>query len=274
MHYLCLESCLKINRPDRVYFYFHHEPYGEHWNRIRNQITPVRVEPRREIATYRYPVRGMDKYRYAHLSDFVRLEQLLETGGVYADIDTIFVKPIPPELFDREFVLGEEVDVYCARSRQMKPSLCNAFIMAAPGAAFGRIWLDEMGRRFDGSWSAHSCLLARELSIQHPNLLHVEPSRTFYKHMWTREGLRTLLEDCDRDFDGVVSMHLWSHLWWSKWRTDYSPVHGGVLTARHLRDVDTTYSIAARPFLPEETRRAPLSGVSRLFDLVGSIGRR
>jgi hypothetical protein len=257
-----------------VYFYFHHEPYGEHWNRIRNQITPVRIDPPREIAMYRYQVRGMDAYRYAHLSDFVRLEQLLAAGGVYADIDTIFDNPIPSELFDREFVLGEEVDVYCARSRQMKPSLCNAFIMSAPAAPFGRIWLNEMGQRFDGSWSAHSCLLARELSVRYPDLIHVEPARTFYKHMWTREGLRTLLEDCDRDFEGVVSMHLWSHLWWNKRRTDFSPVHAGVLTSRHIRDVDTTYSIAARPFLPDESRRAPAGGVSRVFASLVSIGRR
>ena len=28
----------------------------------------------------------------------------------------------------------------------------------------------------------------------------------------TVEGLHTLLEGCDPDYDGAVSMHLWSHL--------------------------------------------------------------
>lgn len=70
-----------------------------------------------------------------------------------------------------------------------------------------------MPAHFDGSWSHHSTLLPFQLAQEHPHLVHVEPPRSFYKHMWTREGLRTLREGRDADYDGVVGMHLWSHLW-------------------------------------------------------------
>ena len=64
-----------------------------------------------------------------------------------------------------------------------------------------------------------------------------------------------LMEGLDTDFDGVISMHLWSHLWWDKRRRDFSRVHAGMLTEDYLRTVDTTYSIAARRFLPAPGHR-------------------
>ena len=34
-YYLCLASCLEVNRPDRVILYYHFEPYGRYWELIR-----------------------------------------------------------------------------------------------------------------------------------------------------------------------------------------------------------------------------------------------
>ena len=107
-----------------------------------------------------------------------------------------------------------------------------------------------MEKEFDGSWSNHSTLLPQRLSEKYPDLIHTEPSRTFYKHMWTPEGFHTLFRECDTDTTGVVSMHLWSHLWWSKKRNDFSDFNGEMLTEEYIRKVDTTYNMIARKFLP------------------------
>ena len=48
-----------------------------------------------------------ERYRYAHHADFVRLAALIEYGGVYADIDALFLRPFPDELFSEPFVIGE-----------------------------------------------------------------------------------------------------------------------------------------------------------------------
>lgn len=88
---------------------------------------------------------------------------MLDRGGVYADIDTIFVNPFPERLWEQPFVLGWEGDVVPATGEAPRPSLCNALIMAEPGAAFGRLWLEEMRAAFDGSWSAHSTPLPERL---------------------------------------------------------------------------------------------------------------
>ncbi|GJG85311.1 hypothetical protein tb265_04920 [Gemmatimonadetes bacterium T265] len=248
--YLCLESCWRVNRPDEILVYYHHEPYGRYWELAKRRVTPVRVPLGGVVEGFRYRDPAVAAFRYAHHADFVRLERLLAHGGIYADIDTIFVRPFPAHLREQRFVLGRERDVAPAGVDRPQRSLCNAVIMAEPNAEFGRRWLEAMPRAFDGSWSNHSTLLPQRLSEEHPELIHVEPPRTFYKHEWTRAGIRTLLQELDDDTEGVVSMHLWSHLWWSRHRRDFSSFHAGRLTERYLARVDTTYNIVARRYLP------------------------
>jgi len=252
MHYLCIESCFQVNSPECIYFYYHYEPYGPYWDLAKKRVTMVQVELTDFVTHFRYGFRnrGCKKYSYAHHSDFIRLEKLIDHGGVYADIDTLFVHPIPETLFDKPFVIGRENDIVCQKTGLSKPSLCNAFLMSEKGGEFARLWLSAMAKAFDGTWSNHSTLLPRQLSEEHPELVHIEPESTFYKYMWTREDIHTLLEGCDRNLDGVVSMHLWSHLWWARKRRDFSDFHEGLLTEDYIRSVDTTYNIVARKYLP------------------------
>ncbi len=251
-HYLCIESCFQVNRPDRILFFYKHEPWGPWWDLVKPRLTLVRVasDARSYGIRYGWRHRGCRRYRYAHVADFVRLEKLLELGGIYTDIDTLFVHPPPPELRAMPFVLGRENDIVCQATGRTLPSLCNALIMSRPRAEFGRRWLQAMSQAFDGSWSNHSTLLPQRLSLEMPHALHIEPARTFYPYMWTREDLRTLLEGCRQDTTGIASIHLWSHLWWARGRRDFSNFHQGLMTESHIRQVDTTFNLLARPFLP------------------------
>jgi hypothetical protein len=255
-HFLCIESCLRVNKPEKVCFHYHHEPYGEWWDRTKPGLDLHPVEPEafvRDHPSYFSHDEGLFikgwNLDYAHQSDFIRLRILLDRGGVYADMDTIFVAPLPSELFDEDFVIGEEDPVLGAGDVEPHESLCNALLMCAPGAEFGRRWLDGMYRVFDGTWSRHSCEEAARLRAAAPDSVRVVPKEGFFKHPCTREGIRTLLEDLDPDFDGVYSMHLWAHLWWSALRTDFSTFHAGRMTEDYIRNVDTTYNIVARRFL-------------------------
>jgi hypothetical protein len=85
----------------------------------------------------------------------------------------------------------------------------------------------------------------------YPDLIHIEPARSFYKHMWTREGIQTLFEGCDTDFSGVYSIHLWSHLWWSKRRRDFSDFHAGLITEENIHTTPNTYNLLARRYLQD-----------------------
>jgi FkbM family methyltransferase len=269
-YYLCLESCRRVNQPEAMRFYYHYEPYGPYWDLIKPKLTLVKVPLVPMVQRFRYKDPGINRFRYAHHSDFIRLEKLLEGGGVYADIDTLFVRPLPPSLFQKPFVLGRERDIQDPNTGRPTSSLCNALIMSSPGADFGRLWLEGMTTEFDGTWSNHSTLFPQRLATQFPTLIHVEPQRSFYHFPPTRRGLAALLEDCQSIPDGAYSMHLWAHLWWEQRRVDFTSFHAGLLTEDFIRQVDTTYNCAARPFLP------PASGTSHQCQSspIRSLGRR
>jgi hypothetical protein len=211
------------------------------------------VEPVAEVESARYDG-GLvpEPFRYAHHADFIRLDAIIEHGGVYADIDTIFVRPFPRRLYDGPFVMGREQPVRDQRTGDVRPSLCNALLMAEPGAEFARAWREEMADSLDGSWSNHSGFLAHEISVRQPGQVRVERERSFFRFPPSSDGLAALLEGCEEDLNGVLSIHLWAHLWWHQQRRDYSEFHAGLLTEDQIRQVDTTYNRLARRYLPQE----------------------
>lgn len=255
VHYLALESCRQVNRPDAIHFHYRHEPHGAWWERIRPHLTLHRVAGERQVADARRygeteEGRVIERagWSYAHEADFIRLDALLAAGGVYADIDTLFVQPLPQHLFREPFVIGEEPPLPGA-DRVLRPSLCNALMLSLPGAAFPARWRERMDAVFDGTWSRHSCQEAALLWAAMPADVHVVPARYFYRHAPTRAGLSGLFEALEADLHDVYSLHLWSHLWWDAWRTDFTAFHAGLVTEAHIRTVDSTYNVLARGFL-------------------------
>lgn len=252
MHYLCLASCIGVNKPDAVMFHCQHEPRGEYWDRIRPQLTIVPVKPDPFISSFEYHNASIDSLRYAHLADVARLEILAEHGGIYADMDTLFVAPLPDSLFDESFILGLETADWSTAAKAAGGSLCNAWMMGEPGAPFAHKWLSRTYQSFDGSWSAHSTLLPFQLSQEHPEWIHVEPSRSFFHFDYHPEGLRNIFRRRVNDLKGIYSMHLWSHCWWDPKVRNTARFHGGRLTPAYVRHADTTYAALARPFLPPD----------------------
>ena len=110
----------------------------------------------------------------------MRLDALVEHGGVYADIDTIFVRPLPDALYREKFVIGREPAVVDEITGELRPSLCNALMMAEPGSVFGRTWRARMGAAINGTWSNHSGFLAQTLSEELPDEVRLEPEASFF----------------------------------------------------------------------------------------------
>ena len=282
MHYLCLVSCFQVNQPDAVYFHYHHEPYGTYWDRLKSRLIRRRIAPNRRIADWRYTSPYIVPYRYAHLSDFARLEILQQYGGVYADLDTLFVRPIPNALFHHHFVMGREFPGPVGA----EGSLCNAWIASEPGASFGAHWLRAMEASFDGSWSGHSTVLPYQLACAYPDDIQVEPLERFFKIPPTPQGLTDLFMregmDLESLLGGVLSLHLWSHLWWEWRRVDFSPFHAGHLTPAYVAHANTVYARLARPFLTDAPPARYQYHLQRLrerllgptYPWAGRLGRR
>jgi hypothetical protein len=249
MYYLCLESCIEVNRPDEVHFHYYHEPYGMWWDRVKPRLHLRRIHSEEFVCTYNYDDPLVARFRYAHMADFSRLRILMEEGGIYADIDTLFVRPFPVSWLSRECILGMEKAPPAAKD---EGSLCNAWIAASPKSEFCRIWLDRMFTEFDGTWSNHSTLLPYRLSREFSTLIDVEPSTSFYALDWTRLGINDLFLRSVPLPPQVYSLHLWSHLWFDKKRVDCSHFHKDLLTVDYVAYADSTYARLARRFLPED----------------------
>jgi hypothetical protein len=259
MHYLCLASCIGVNRPDAVFFHCQHEPWGEYWERIRPSLTVRPIEPDPFIASFRYKDPTLERFRYAHFTDVARLKVIAEHGGIYADMDTLFVAPLPASFFERSFVMGkEETDFGDAAARAAGGSLCNAWMMGEPGAAFAKAWLARLKEDFDGTWNAYACLAPYRLSREHPEWIDVEPERSFFYLDYGGTGLRDIFTRRVSDLEGIYSMHLWSHRWWNANVRGPMLFHAGRLTPAYVRHADTTYASVARNFLPADLGRQGL----------------
>lgn len=253
--YLCLKSCLEVNQPDQLSFYYHYEPHGEWWQKIKPHLNLVKVDlvdfvtGNTEYAKHHEGnyIQSMN-LDYAHQADFIRLSKLIEHGGVYADMDTLFVNPMPDSFYQNDFVAGVEGYIDDDQGKPQQ-SICNALMLSAKDARFPDRWLKNMFKVFDGSWSRHSNIEASDLATRHPEEITVVPQVHFYKHTFYPEAIDTLFVGLDADFEDVYSMHLWSHLWWSRSRVDFSKFHAGLLNEEYVRKYDTTYSVVARKFL-------------------------
>ncbi len=254
LHYLCLASCIAVNRPDAIHFHYRHEPFGPWWERIKPRLQLRRAPPRIEgFAPERY--RESDEgrlierlgFQYAHESDFLRLDILLEEGGVYADMDMLFVRPFPDAWYAAEFVIGEENSPQIA-GEILRPSLCNALMFARPGSRFAARWRERMAAVFDGTWNRHSCDEAARTWRAIPDSVRVLPSVYFYRYGVSVAGFRDLFDAPPDDAD-IYSIHLWAHLWWDAARRDFSDVHAGEIDENWIRTRDVALAHYARKFL-------------------------
>lgn len=252
LHYLAIESCRRVVQPDVIMLHLHQLPYGIYWDLARPLVELHRIEPIHAVESVAVDD-FVARYRYAHHSDVIRLDVLAEHGGMYADIDTIFVRPVRDEFWQANAVIGREADVDDPETGMPVASLSNALIMAQPGAPFVVEWRERIIDAMDGSWSAHSCGLATKLAAEQPDNVHIEPQPSFSPFAHTRSGMADLLERplVAAQLDETFSVHLCAHLWWEQDRTEFARFSAAAATEDHIRSAATPLAVAARPFLPD-----------------------
>jgi hypothetical protein len=262
LHYLSIASARSALKPERVIVHVGELPYGIYWDLIRSQVEVRRIQPLDDV-TKRRRAADVDAYRYAHHSDVIRLDVLLRDGGIYLDIDTLTLRPFPAAWYEHDFTIGAEGPV-----AGLGPSLLNAVMMSRPRASFARIWRDEIIEAMDGTWSAHSCVLAAKLAQRHPQTVHVVPVACFSSIGPDVEPLRELLVDeqpegepVSKDVlygssdEGPYVLHLCAHLWWDEKRTDFLAFSGIDLDEAYVTAGRTRFAHLAKPFLPDNPWR-------------------
>jgi len=217
IHYLAIRSAYECNKPDAIKFHYKYEPTGEWWDKIKPYLTLVKVEPPKEIF-------GNPLLHYAHQADVLRLEILLKEGGIYLDMDVLCLNSFEPLRRRHAFVMG----------REEERGLCNAVILAEPGAEFLKKWYAQyisfrsQGR--DQFWFEHSVTVPAQLAQKFPELIHIEDKYSFFWPyyqgspitLWERatDGAQDeLMVQLKKEFvfhflSTSFCIHLWEQLWW------------------------------------------------------------
>jgi hypothetical protein len=233
VHYACVKSMVERLKPQVIYLYYAYEPSGPWWQLTRPLISPMRIAPPRAIF-------GNPLIHPAHRADIVRLEKLIEHGGIYLDCDVLVMRSFD-SLLNSRCVLGQQ-------GEGEKRGLCNGVILAEPNARFLRRWYDTYrsfrSKGHDDFWSEHSVMMPLRLAREDASDLTVLGNRAFHWPMFYRDHLAwTYASTAPIEAPDAFAHHLWESLAW----TDY--LDG--LTVRRVRGRDTNFHRWVRPLLAE-----------------------
>ena len=237
IYYIAIRSAVEWIKPDKVLFYNTREPGGKYWDAVKPLLTRVPCEPPTEIF-------GRPLLHYAHQSDIVRLRALIATGGIYLDMDTVCRRSFD-DLLSHPAVMGVQ------RFPNEHLGLCNAVILSEPNNPFMLEWLESY-RTFrskgrDKRWDEHGVRLPWKLARMNDDGksghkdLHVEPPESFFEPSWWPSEHERLFDRVE-EFPAAYCHHLCETASYQRYLQ--------TITEQYIREVDTTYNLAARPFLP------------------------
>ncbi|XP_067649562.1 uncharacterized protein [Haliotis asinina] len=158
-HLISLLSIRQVLKPTRILFWCDLIPKGIYYEQTMERVPEI-VHVVRDPPT---EIMGRPIKVPEHQSDIVRLEAILEYGGIYVDLDVIAVKSFEP-LYHFDVTMGYETP----------DGLCNGIMVAKPWADFMRIWYKEYKTFDDKVWGYHSVNLPAILAHKYPKLIHTE----------------------------------------------------------------------------------------------------
>ena len=197
-HYLSIKSAFRLN-PKQINIWLDKEPEGKWWELTKPLVNLNLITPPTEIF-------GIPITQPAHKSDVIRLQVLLEQGGIYADTDTIFVKPFN-DILNNKFVMGQQ-------GVNGGEGLCPAIILSEKDSNFGQQWLAGFKDHFKGgppgsdTWCTHSVQYPRWLSQQISNEITILNHEAFFWPLYHQSHMEVLFEQ-NHTFNNAYSHHLW-----------------------------------------------------------------
>jgi hypothetical protein len=228
VHYVAFKSALEVHQPDQIILHSGYQPAGPWWAALANDVQLRIVTPPTSI-------HGKPVDRPEHRSDLVRLDALLEFGGLYLDMDTVSTRSVA-ELRCHRCVLGEE-----RTPGSGSHGLSNAVMMAEPNSEFLTRWKRAYATFNQAYWNTHSVVLPRLMAQQsEPGEVHTLPVESFHWPSWDDRGISALFEE-DHSYPDAYVHHLWAGKTWG--------IHLSAITPNSIWTSDTTYNRLARRFV-------------------------
>jgi hypothetical protein len=237
-HYAAIRSALAVHRPRRLLFHYTHRPAGEFFEALAPAMELVHHAPVESAM-------GRCVAHVAHKADFVRLHVLREYGGLYLDIDTLSLRPLPAALRQSaEFVIAKQLPngardrappcsprgdgSFACDEHPLERGLCNAVMAAAPGARFASHWLGHYANfRSSGKgslWAEHSVSLPARLwercgeaAFGGSKALSVLPPSAFFPFYWLESAsflTQPHTAKTSQSLQDTYVVHLWGRGAW------------------------------------------------------------
>jgi hypothetical protein len=195
VHFLAVMSAKVVNNPEKIYMYYHYEPFGPLWDLLKPHIILEKVELPKMIGDK--PI-----LKTAHMADVVRMNKLLEIGGIYFDIDTISYRPYV-DLLNNDCVLAWEARPWY---------ICNAVMMTKPQSEFMKLWTYNYYKFFvSNGWGESSIRLPAVLYSIFPNIVNVLDSEYFFQPTHT-EFRKIFVDDGVPISNNLITLHLWEQM--------------------------------------------------------------
>jgi len=234
VHYLAVKSAYIVNQPDSINFYCQYEPQGEWWEKTKRYVNVVRIDPPEEVF-------GVRLYHFAHKADVLRLQILIEQGGIYLDMDVICLRPFIP-LLGHSFVMGQ----------QENEGLCNAVILSEANSFFGKKWLEGFDPRTslwkgfrsrgrDKYWDEYPVRYPGYLAKLFPEQICIQDDKRFFWPLFYPDHLKWLFLGQGDSFEHAYCLHLWETLSWDSYLKN--------LSIDYIMNVNNNFNCIVRRFL-------------------------
>ncbi|CAF0759123.1 unnamed protein product [Rotaria sordida] len=136
---------------------------------------------------------------HAHRGDIMRLEVLIEYGGIYLDSDVLTLRSFDPLLNLNDVIMAHQDDGI---------KVCNAVILAKKDATFLKRLYDAYQSFNENCWDCHSVKLPGQLASIYPNDITVLPTNAFFRPSWNEKA--ALYASNNYDFTPNYACHLWN----------------------------------------------------------------
>jgi len=189
---------MRCNPGFEVNLWYEEEPRSPYFARLADMVKFHKVKPPEEVFGNPVP-------HYAHKADVLRLQILLEEGGIYLDLDTVTVRPFEP-------LLNHAVVMSLVKNDGNLFGLGNSVIMASPGSSFLKRWYESYrtfrSRGHDEFYDEHGAGYSYRLAREHPAEITLLDETAFLTPDMTPRGIASLFLS-DADYPSAFCHHLW-----------------------------------------------------------------
>ncbi|XP_074653337.1 uncharacterized protein LOC141907554 [Tubulanus polymorphus] len=195
-NYISFLSAYKHLNPQRIILWCNTVPVGEYFDEMKRKVPVLRVKQITPPSVFS----GRSVVVQEHQSEILRIQKIIEFGGVYLDTDIVVLKP-----FDELFRYDCTMPYY--DSRRLNPGI----IMAKPKSIFMELWLGELQMYFnDYKWDFHATFLPAQVAARNKLTIHIEYDTMDSPYWKDRKVLDDIYHKGVKfDWKSKYTFHLW-----------------------------------------------------------------